>query len=251
MNRNTQPADVLLRFSDVTIGYPNHPVVTGVSFDLPRRGYIGIVGPNGSGKTTLLRTLLGTLKPLSGEITFERPVRFGYVPQVHTIDQHFPLSALDVVLMGRYSASGPLGRTNAADRERALQSMESVGLADLARRAFRDLSGGQRQRALTARALAADPEALVLDEPTRDLDIASQKAVMQLLDDLHEKRGIVVLLVSHDLNVVANHVADIAIVGGKKFATGAVADIVTPERLSDIYGYPIDVAVVNNSRVVI
>lgn len=243
--------DTLIRFRSVTIGYPHHPVLRDVTFELPSQGYIGIVGPNGAGKTTLLRTILGTLKPLDGRIEFVRPVRFGYVPQAHTMDEHFPLTALDVTLMGRYHALGPIRRPSQSDRDRAMAALDAVGIGSLARKPYRDLSGGQRQRTLMARALAAEPEALVLDEPTRDMDIASQKAVMDLLDTLHDERAMLVLLVSHDLNVVANHVHSVAIVGNEEFVTGPVEEIVSSGRLSDIYGLPVEVARVNGSRVVL
>src|SRR5262249_7740495 len=148
-----------------------------LSFTMSARDYIAIVGPNGAGKTTLLHAILGALPPQSGTITQHRePLIFGYVPQAQTMDDQFPLTALDIVLMGRYRKIGLLKRPSKEDRERAHLALEQVGVPDLAPRLFREFSGGQKQRTLMARALVCDPDVLVLDEPTNDMDVAAEHA---------------------------------------------------------------------------
>ncbi|MDH7568996.1 MAG: ATP-binding cassette domain-containing protein, partial [Armatimonadota bacterium] len=174
---NTAP---LIVFEDVVLGYGREPVLSDLSFAIRRGDYLGIVGPNGSGKTTLLKGVLGVLPPLSGRIVRGRDggreVRFGYVPQINTVDELYPLGVLDVVLMGRYRRIGLVRRPGKEDRERAMAALEEVGIAHLAPRLYRDLSGGQRQRVLMARALAIEPDILVLDEPTNDMDIAAESS---------------------------------------------------------------------------
>jgi ABC-type Mn2+/Zn2+ transport system ATPase subunit len=244
----------LVRFRDVTLGYGRRTVLSHLSFDLHAGGYVGIVGPNGAGKTTLLRALLGTLAPLAGTVEYGRkPMRFGYVPQAQTMDETFPLTALDVVLMGRFRDLGPVRRPGREDHDRAHDALGQVGIGDLADRLFREFSGGQRQRTLMARALASEPDVLVLDEPTNDMDVAAEHATMELVDQLHAERGLLVLMVSHLLNVVVNHVRDLAIVGAGEthFEMGRVEDIVTPEHMGQIYGMPLVVGEVAGKRVVL
>ena len=249
---NAALGEPLLTFENVTLGYSKRTVLSGLDFVLRAGDYLGIVGPNGAGKTTLLHAILGSLKPRAGSITVHRkPLTFGYVPQAQTMDDHFPLTALDIVLMGRYRELGLLRRPGKADRERARHALEQVGVPDLAGRLFREFSGGQKQRTLMARALASDPDVLVLDEPTNDMDIAAEHATMELIDRLHAERGLLVLMVSHMLNVVANHVQQIAILGGSRFEMGPVDEVVRPETLEALYGMPLEVAQFGGRRVVL
>lgn len=244
----------LVRFNDVTLGYGRRIVLSGLNFTLDRGGYMGIVGPNGAGKTTLLRAILGTLKPLSGAVEYgKRPIRFGYVPQAQTMDETFPLTALDVVLMGRYLRVGVVRRPGRADRAAAMDALDQVGMPELSHRLFREFSGGQKQRTLMARALASEPDVLVLDEPTNDMDVSAEHATMELVDRLHAERGLLVLMVSHLLNVVVNHVHDLAIVGAGEshFEMGSVEELVTPFHMQKIYGMALAVGEVGGRKVVL
>jgi ABC-type Mn2+/Zn2+ transport system ATPase subunit len=242
----------LLTFDRVTLGYGSRVILKDLTFTMSARDYIGIVGPNGAGKTTLLQAILGALPPKSGTITQHRkPLTFGYVPQAQTMDDQFPLTALDIVLMGRYRKLGLLHRPSKQDREMAHLALEQVGVPDLAPRLFREFSGGQKQRTLMARALVCDPDVLVLDEPTNDMDVAAEHATMELVDRLHAERGLLVLMVSHLLNVVVNHVRQVAILGGNRFEMGPVEEIITPERLLSLYNLPLDVVTVGRKRVVL
>lgn len=242
----------LVTFRDVTLGYGRRVVLSGLSFTLHAGDYVGIVGPNGAGKTTLLHAILGTLRPTGGAITVhKRPLPLGYVPQAQTMDDHFPLCALDIVLMGRYRALGLVRRPGRADRERALAALEQVGIADLAARLFREMSGGQKQRTLMARALVSDPDVLVLDEPTTGMDVAAEHTTMELVDRLHAERGLLVLMVTHALNVVVNHARQVAMLGGGRFEMGPVDAVVRRETLQSLYGMPLEVARFGERRLVL
>src|SRR2546425_1241090 len=161
----------LIQFDKVDLGYGRRRVLTAIEFDVISGDFLGIVGPNGAGKTTLLKAILGLLKPMAGIV--ERPaegLRIGYVPQRESVDTLFPLTVLDIVLMGRYTRLGPFGRPGKADRAEAMASLEHVGITNLAHRPYPNLSGGQKQRTLIARALVGDPNLLILDEPTNGMD---------------------------------------------------------------------------------
>ncbi|MGQ0702831.1 MAG: metal ABC transporter ATP-binding protein [Gemmatimonadales bacterium] len=243
----------LVRFTNATLGYGRLVVLRDITFTIPQGDFLGLVGPNGSGKTTIVRALLGTHPPLAGTVTVAPGLRYGYVPQRDQVDYDYPLTALDVVLMGRYDRIGLGKRPGKADRDAAMQALVQVGIPDLAGRRLRELSGGQRQRTLVARALAGQPNMLVLDEPTNGLDLVSTTEVLGLIRDLHERSGITVLMVSHALNEVANYVERIALVSGieQPFRIGTVDEIMNERVLSGIYGIPVEVSAFEGHRVVI
>jgi ABC-type Mn2+/Zn2+ transport system ATPase subunit len=241
----------LLTFDNVTLGYGARTILTDLNFALSKGDYIGIVGPNGAGKTTLLQAILGSLKAQKGEITQHKPLTFGYVPQVQTMDDHFPLTALDIVLMGRYKTIGLFRRPGKDDYAKAHRALEQVKVPQLADRLFRELSGGQKQRTLMARALVCDPDVLVLDEPTNDMDVAAEHATMELIDQLQSEKGLLVLMVSHLLNVVVNHVHHVAIIGDGKMTVGPINEVVNAQMLQSLYGIPLNVIAVGTKRVVL
>lgn len=197
--------DPAVRFESVSYAYGQRPAVSDVTLTIPRGGFAAVIGPNGGGKTTLLKLALGLLKPSRGtvEVLGTTPQaarsRIGYMPQRAQIDPLFPAPVGDVVLAGR------IGPTAAAytrsDREAATAAAERVGLGELRRTPFSALSGGQRQRALIARALVADPELLLLDEPTANLDVAMENDLYDLLASL--SGTLTIVLVSHDLGFVS------------------------------------------------
>lgn len=241
----------LIAFEHATLGYGRRAVLTDLNFTIPDGDFLGLVGPNGAGKTTILRAILGTLDPMGGTVTVAPGLRFGYVPQRDAVDYGFPLTVMDVVLMGRYDRIGLARRPGRADRERAMQALEHVGIADLHRRSIRALSGGQRQRALIARALVGEPTLLVLDEPTNGMDLVSTTQILSLVRELHDRDRLTVLMVSHALNEVANYVNRIALVLEGAFRIGPVDEILTEETLSDMYGIPVDVEHVGHHRIVV
>jgi len=232
-------SEPLVRFQDVQLGYGRQLVLEKVQLDIFRGDFFGLVGPNGSGKTTLLRCLLGILKPLSGEVTRSVGLRIGYVPQREMLDPLFPLSALDIVLMGRYPRAGILRSPQRADRDFAMQCLEQVGLADSAHKLYRELSGGQRQRLLIARALAVEPNLLVLDEPTNGLDLPTEAAILGLIERLHAQNGLTIVLVSHVLNVVARYATRMGVLLDGRLLVGAAEDLMQDQVLEEAYGVPV------------
>jgi ABC-type Mn2+/Zn2+ transport system ATPase subunit len=241
----------LVSFEHVTLGYGRRVVLSDMSFSIPEGDFLGMVGPNGAGKTTILRAILRTLKPLSGTVTHAPGIRFGYVPQRDQVDYNFPLTVVDVVLMGRYDRIGLGRRPRASDRELACAALEHVGILELADQPLNMLSGGQKQRTLIARALVGKPNVLVLDEPTAGMDLVSTTQILGLVRELHERDNLTVLMVSHALNEVANYVDRIALVMNGGFRIGPVDEIMTQAVLSDMYGIPVEVDSFGGHRVVV
>lgn len=240
----------LIEFKGAQLGYPpRHVILHDVDLTIEKGDFLGILGPNGSGKTTLLRTLLGLIRPLSGVVNREG-VRIGYVPQRETVDTLFPIPVLDIVMMGRYGRLGVIRRPGPADREIAMKCLEHVGIPHLAKSSYRDLSGGQKQRALIARALATEPEILILDEPTNGMDLASEHALLDLMHDLHRDDHLTVLFVSHLLENVANVAERIAIIAGGSLEVDTRHAMMTSERLSRLFKMPVKVLEIENKCVV-
>jgi len=247
------PDGARVRLRDVACGYERRAVLRGVRLDVPARGVLALVGPNGAGKTTLLRVLLGLLRPLEGRVEYPagRPPRLGYVPQTDVSEVLFPVTALEVVLMGLAATRPALGRLAPADRDAGRAALGLMGVSGLAARAFRDLSGGQRQRVLLARGLVADPELLVLDEPVRGLDVASSAALVGTLVGLARERGLSVVVATHSLDLVANHADHVALVDHGEVRAGPAAEVMTDAALSAFHGRPMRVALVDGQRVVV
>lgn len=235
----------LIEFRNVTLGYGRKPVIRDVSFRVEPGEYLGLVGPNGAGKTTIVRAILGTLTPMAGTVFVggggREKARIGYVPQRDTIDHVLPYSAREVVLMGRYRQIGLLRRPGTEDREIVTRAMRYAGAESFSARSFRDLSGGQKQRVLIARALAMQPEILILDEPTNGMDFSSRFSILQLIGGLHEEQHLTVIMVSHLLDDLANHVRRLAIVQEGIFLVGEVNEILTGANLSGLYRLPVEV----------
>jgi manganese/zinc/iron transport system ATP- binding protein len=241
----------LVTFDRATLGYGRRAVLTDLTFEIPEGDFLGLVGPNGAGKTTILRALLGTHGPISGTVTTAPGLRFGYVPQRDQVDYSFPLKVSDVVMMGRYDRIGLGRRPSQSDRDRALAALDQVGIVNLAERSLTALSGGQKQRTLIARALVGEPNVLVLDEPTNGMDLVSTTQILSLVRELHERTGLTVLMVSHALNEVANYVDRIALVVEGGFRIGSVAEIMTEETLTAMYGLPVEVDSFDGHRIVV
>lgn len=248
----------------MTLGYGSRIVLENINFLIQPGDFFGIVGPNGSGKTTLLKAILGILKPLKGKIFTAQtrqiedkdlkpasiPISLGYVPQHSELDPIFPLSVLDIVLMGRFKKLGPWKKPRKLDREISLQSLEHVGIVHLASKPFQELSGGQKQRTLIARALATEPQILVLDEPTSGMDLSSEKSMMELIQALHERDGLNIIMASHNLNLVANYAEKITLLH-QGIVTGRTDEILSDEILSKVYQIKVSVREVDGTKVIL
>ncbi|MFO0583569.1 MAG: metal ABC transporter ATP-binding protein [Anaeromyxobacter sp.] len=242
----------LVSLAGAAIGHGRRPLLEGIDLAIPAGDFLAVVGPNGGGKTTLVRTLIGAIPLVRGRLDRPRPVRVGYVPQREHVDTAWPFTAAEVVLQGRTALAGPLRRLGAADRAAAAHALERVGLPHVAGKQFGELSGGQRQRTLIARALAAEPELLVLDEPTSGMDPAAELALTDFLRDLHAGGGLAIVMVSHRLDTVASAPARLAFVDKDKplFRVGATAEMLVPEALGALYGRPVAVREVDGKRFV-
>jgi ABC-type Mn2+/Zn2+ transport system ATPase subunit len=235
----------------ITLGYRSRVLFQDVSFDIERGTILGIVGPNGSGKTTLLRTILGLLPPLRGQLRRDQNVTVSYVPQRERLDTILPLSALDVVLLGRSARAGALSRSSRADHEAAVRALTQVDAEALAPQRFRRLSGGQQQRVLLARALVAEPDLLVLDEPTAGMDIASEAGTIEFLRDLNRRAAVTILLVTHMLPLVLNLATSIMLLGADRILSGAVDEVLREDRLRLLYGLPVRLGAVAGQRTLV
>ncbi len=220
------------------VGYGGRAILDGVNLSVAPDDFLAVVGPNGGGKTTILLTLLGALPLIAGRIVRPRPLRVGYVPQREHVDTIWPFTAGEVALMGRVPLIGPWRRPREADREAVRGAMARVGIEPLAGVPYGELSGGQRQRTLIARALAANPELLALDEPTNGMDPAAELATMDLLRELHGGGRLAIVMVSHRLENVANYARSLAFVDKDQalFRVGPLDEMLRPEALGALYG---------------
>jgi ABC-type Mn2+/Zn2+ transport system ATPase subunit len=224
---------VTVRVRDLVGGYaPGAEVLTGVSFDLEAGTIAAVLGPNGGGKTTLFRALLGELPVRRGTVELTAPP--AYVPQTDRTRLDFPVSALDVVLMGAYGRTPAWRRIAKADRDAAHATLERVGLGDRARRRFGALSGGQRQRVLIARALLQDSPVILLDEPLSGVDAASAARIETLFGELRAE-GRVLLVATHDVEQ-ARRWDRVVCVHGEQIAFGPPAQTLTTDVLLRTYG---------------
>jgi ABC-type Mn2+/Zn2+ transport system ATPase subunit len=244
----------LVRLERAVIGYRT-PLLPPIDLAVRPGATLGVLGPNGAGKTTLLKSLLGLLPLLGGRriLPMGRAPRVGYVPQRDRLDQSWPLSVLDVVLMGRTPLLGPLRRFGARDRARAREALEEIGIGELADRPLYALSGGQHQRVLIARATAAEPELLVLDEPTSGMDPAAERVLLELVERLKRAHGLSVALVTHQLTAVAGFASEVALVDRARglFEVGPAREMIDPERLGRLYGRKVRVAHVDGQIAVV
>ena len=240
----TESADagraVAIQIRGLTVSYGQRPVLRSISVDMPSGRLIGVVGPNGAGKSTLLKAVLGLIVPESGSIQiFAKPLgtyrhRIAYVPQTEAVDWDFPVSVMDVVLMGRYGRLGWFGRPKAADRDVARESLTMVGMEDYASRHIRQLSGGQQQRVFLARALCQQADILLLDEPFSGVDAATEQAIFDLIDRLTSE-GKTLVVVNHDLSVL-DRFDFILLLNQQVVAFGPTSEVINDRNLRRTYG---------------
>jgi ABC-type Mn2+/Zn2+ transport system ATPase subunit len=236
--RGTPPA---LMVRDLVVRYGAQPVLEDVSFALPRGRLVGIIGPNGAGKSTLLKAILGLGPVESGTIAVRgapvvrRGGRIAYVPQRDEVNWRFPASIADVVLMGRYGRLGWFRRPGAHDYAIVRRCLEQVGMETHAGRSIAEMSGGQQQRVFLARALAQEPEVLLLDEPISGVDVPTQEHILAILEDLVAE-GKTLLLTTHDLRCNMSHFDELLALNRRLVAVGPCRRVLTPGVLAETYG---------------
>lgn len=230
-----------IEIRDLSVAYNRRPALEDVTFTVPRRAMVGFVGPNGGGKSTLIKAVLGLVPTVRGEVeVLGRPVDrrarrlIGYVPQREDVDWNFPVSAFDVVMMGRIPSMKLLRRPTARDKELVWEALRIVGMEKFADTRIGEFSGGQQQRIFLARALAQEAEVLLLDEPVSGVDAPSQHEIFDLLRGLQEA-GKTVIVTTHDLSCVAERFDLALLLNRRVVAFGRPEEVFTPELLNETY----------------
>lgn len=235
----------IIEVENVSFAYGHTEVLKNITLTVHQGDYLGIIGPNGSGKTTLLKLMLGLLKPASGKIRlfgsdcncFKEWQRLGYVPQkAINFDPLFPATVYEVVAMGRYGKRGLLNRLNKEDAMIIEKSLRQVEMFDFKDRLIGDLSSGQEQRVFIARALAGEPEVIFLDEPTVGVDVKTQEQFYALLKRLNQEMGLTLVLISHDIDVVAEEATELACINQTLIYHGAPQAFIKGDYLQKLYG---------------
>ena len=240
-DRPEHSAESPLSIHAMTVAYQRKPVLWDVDYDAPPNRLIAIVGPNGAGKSTLIKACLGLVARASGQVEFwgepyrKARSRVGYVPQRETVDWDFPVSALDVVCMGRYRRIGWCRPVSRKHKHAALACMDRVGMADYAKRQISQLSGGQQQRVFLARALAQEADLYFMDEPFAGVDAATERAIVEVLREL-KASGKTVIVVHHDLQSVPEYFDDVILLNMRVVASGPVREVFTQDNLHKTYG---------------
>ncbi|GAB4226092.1 MAG: metal ABC transporter ATP-binding protein [Chlamydiales bacterium] len=230
-----------LSIEQLSVNYGNTPVLWDVNLSVPKGKMVGIVGPNGAGKSTLIKAALGLLKPISGKISFfGKPIHqvrqnIAYVPQRETVDWDFPITVLELVLMGRYGKLGLLRWPRKADRAAAEHYLELVDMAQYANRQISQLSGGQQQRVFLARALLQEAEIYFMDEPFTGVDLATENALVHVMRQLL-KEGKTLFVVHHDLNTVEEYFDWVILLNMRLVACGPLEMVFNTDTLNATYG---------------
>jgi ABC-type Mn2+/Zn2+ transport system ATPase subunit len=246
--------DVIVELNDVWVRYDGKLVLKSIFFKCHSGEIFGIVGPNGGGKTTLLNVILGLLPPEKGSVKLfgRQPdkhsrLEVGYLPQVSHADRSFPVTVMDVVMMGLYNRLGFFRRPSRKHKQVAMDLLAQFHMADHAKRPFGILSGGQQQRVNIARALASRPKLLVLDEPSTGVDSVAQEDFYELLAKLRDDQGISVIMVSHDIGVITLHADRVACLNIQLHYHGDPDSCFTPNVLQNTFGKDLKVIVHDSS----
>ncbi len=230
-----------IEVKELSVSYGKTPVLWDIHFSIPSGVRVCIVGPNGAGKSSLLKTLLGIVPSLSGEIKLlgnslkEVKSKMAYIPQRSSIDWDFPATVLDVVLMGTYGRLGFFKWPGKAEKEAAFAALEKVGMAAFCNRQISELSGGQQQRVFFARALVHEAELYFMDEPFAGIDLATEKALAALLNELKEE-GKTLLITHHDLSTVRDYYDWVMFLNTCLIAYGPTEKVFTLENIQRAYG---------------
>jgi manganese/iron transport system ATP-binding protein len=230
----------LLSIRDVDAAYNGTRVLQGVSFEVAAGERIAVVGPNGAGKSTLFKVIAGVLAPMTGvvQVAGHAPgqhICIAYLPQRSEVDWRFPVTVLDVVMMGRYGKIGFLARPSKQDWAEVRQALAVVGMDGLAQRQISELSGGQQQRMFIARALAQEAELILMDEPLAGLDMPAHEQIMEILDTVRDQQ-VTTMVATHDLNLAAEHFDRIMLLRGRLISMGKPREVLTSDHLAEAYG---------------
>jgi ABC-type Mn2+/Zn2+ transport system ATPase subunit len=230
-----------LEVENASIGYGDKIILRDLSFQVPHGARVAVVGPNGAGKSTLFKGLVGLLPLKSGRILIHgmqlgtHKYCVAYIPQREEVDWKFPVTVTDVVMMGRYGQMGWLSRPSRKDQAAVSLAMEQMGISDLAEKSIGELSGGQQQRVFLARALAQDPHILLMDEPFTGVDVNTQEATLNLLDNL-SARKVTAIVSTHDLNLASSRFDLVLLLNKRLVAFGTPAEVMKAENLSRAFG---------------
>ena len=236
-----QVENPILEIHDLTVSYDQSPVLWNVDLSLPEGKLIGILGPNGAGKSTLIKAIMGLVQASGGYVKiFNKDLeqvrnRISYVPQRESVDWNFPASVLDVVLMGTYGKLGLFKRPGKKEKELAHSCLEKVGMSAFASRQISELSGGQQQRVFIARALAQEADLYLMDEPFAGVDMATETAIFQLLQEM-SKEGKTIVVVHHDIHSAMSYFEWIIMLNLHLVASGPKQEVVSEELLRKTYG---------------
>jgi manganese/zinc/iron transport system ATP- binding protein len=226
---------------DLTVAYQQKPVLYGVDLEVEEGSLVGIIGPNGAGKSTLIKAIMGMMKPVDGYVKVfgdksrKALRRVGYVPQRESVDWDFPVTAMDVVLMGRFGHAGWFKRVSKRDRSFASECLEQMNMLPYANRQIGNLSGGQQQRIFLARALAQQSDLYLMDEPFEGVDAITEKAIVDLLKNLRNQ-GKTLMVVHHDLSTAKDYFDHLALLNLRLVAYGETEDVFTHDLLQRTYG---------------
>ncbi len=239
-------SEIIVSLKNVFAGYDKRHVVEDINLEISKGDYLGIIGPNGGGKTTVLKLIAGILKPSHGEVRVfgSDPCRFtksdrgkiGYVRQETNIDTSFPVSVLDTVLMGLYATIGPAAPVTKAHRDKAMEALKKTDMDKYAERHIGALSGGQKQRVFIARGIVNNPELLILDEPTTGVDAKNQNAFYAMLEALKKEYGLTIIMVSHDISMIADKVNKVSCVNHKIHVHGESGEVLSNEQACEVCG---------------
>jgi zinc transport system ATP-binding protein len=236
----------IIELKSVSAGYNGKLVVEDINLSVDKNDFLGIIGPNGGGKTTVLRMIVGVLKPKKGEVIVfgKNPMNFtkddrhriSYVRQERNVDTNFPVSVLDTILMGLYSGIGPGKKITSLHKEKAMEALQKVDMTDFKNSHIGALSGGQKQRVFIARGLVNNPELLILDEPTTGVDARNQETFYQMLFDLKLDLNLTIIMVSHDITMIAKEVNKISCVNHNIHVHGEPEGVLANETTCEICG---------------
>ncbi len=230
-----------LKVEQLSIRYHHKPVLTDVSFEIPAGKTVAIIGPNGAGKSSLLKGIMGLTPTIGGKTLFfgepleQKRLTTAYVPQREEIDWDFPIDVMDVVLMGRHGQLKFWQRPNSGDLAIAEQALKNLKMWDFRDRQISQLSGGQQQRVFLARALAQQASLYLMDEPFAGVDVATEKAIIELFKELKAK-GNTVVCVHHDLNTVHEYFDHAVLINSRLIAAGPCEQVLTKDNLNKTYG---------------